>query len=163
MLTRRSFVVSSAATGAAATLAPRMALAASRTDVVVIGAGLSGMKAAMMLREQGYKVVVLEADSRVGGRVETVETADGPIDVGASQVGRGYARVLDMCQKLNLRLIPEDRDLLTFGGYLQGQWVDAKTWESQSAQPDRRRRAQDRADDDGIDPRLALQSAQGSR
>jgi monoamine oxidase len=107
-----------------------MALAASRTDVVVIGAGLSGMNTAMMLREQGYKVVVLEAGSRVGGRVETVETANGPVDVGASQVGRGYARVLDMCQKLNLRLIPEDRDLLTFGGYLQGQWVDAKTWET---------------------------------
>ncbi len=130
MLTRRSFVVSSAAAGAAAALAPGMALAASRTDVVIIGAGLSGMKSAMMLREQGYKVVVLEGGSRVGGRVNTVQTADGPIDVGASQVGRGYARVLDMCQKLNLRLIPEDRDLLTFGGHLQGQWVDPKTWEA---------------------------------
>ena len=29
--------------------------------IVVIGAGLSGMNTAMMLREQGYKVVVLEA------------------------------------------------------------------------------------------------------
>ena len=126
MITRRTFVASSVA----ASLVPRMALAASRTDVVVIGAGLSGMNTAMMLREQGYKVVVLEADSRVGGRVETVDTPNGPVDVGASQVGRGYARVIDMCQKLNLRLIPEDRDLLTFGGYMQGQWVDAKTWEA---------------------------------
>jgi monoamine oxidase len=126
MLSRRTFVASSAA----AALIPGMALAASRTDVVVIGAGLAGMNAAMLLREQGYKVVVLEADSRVGGRVETVDTVDGPLDVGASQIGRGYARVLDMCQKLNLKLIPEDRDLLTFGGYLQGQWVDPKTWES---------------------------------
>lgn len=126
MITRRTFVASSVA----ATLVPRMALAASRTDVVVIGAGLSGMNAAMMLREQGYKVVVLEADSRPGGRVETVDTVNGPVDVGASQVGRGYARVIDMCQKLNLRLIPEDRDLLTFGAYLQGQWVDTKTWET---------------------------------
>jgi monoamine oxidase len=124
MLTRRTFIAS----GAAAAFVPGMALAAARTDVAIIGAGLSGMNAAMILREQGYKVVVLEADIRVGGRVETVDTADGPLDVGASQIGRGYARVLDMCQRLNLKLIPEDRDLLTFGGYLHGQWVDPKSW-----------------------------------
>jgi monoamine oxidase len=126
MLTRRTFIASSAA----AAITPKMAFAATRTDVVVVGAGLSGMNASMMLREQGYRVVVLEADSRVGGRVETIDTADGPLDVGASQIGRGYARVLDMCQKLSLKLIPEDRDLLSFGGYLQGQWVDPKAWES---------------------------------
>ncbi len=126
MLTRRLFVAS----GAAATLIPRMAMAAERTDVAIIGAGLSGLNAALILREQGYKVVVLDADSRVGGRVETVDTVDGPLDIGASQIGRGYARVLDACQRYNLKLIPEDRDLLSFGGYMKGQWVDAKTWDN---------------------------------
>ena len=148
MLTRRTFVVSSAA----AALAPRMALAASRTDVVVIGAGLAGMNAAMMLREQGYKVVVLEADSRVGGRVETVDTVDGPLDVGASQIGRGYARVLDMCQRLNLKLIPEDRDLLDLRRLSARPMGRSQDLGKQSAQPSGRRRAQDCAVHAGLDP-----------
>lgn len=129
MLNRRNIL----AAGVAGTVAfglPRMALAAQKADVVIIGAGLSGMHAAQMLTDLGMKVVVLEARDRAGGRVSTVQTIDGPVDVGASQVGRGYARVLDAVQRYGLKLIPEDRDLLAFGGYLQGQWIDPKTWES---------------------------------
>ncbi|MCW1401836.1 FAD-dependent oxidoreductase [Novosphingobium sp. MW5] len=128
MLNRRKFVASGLAAGVAAGGLPRMAMAAERADVVIIGAGLSGLHAATLLKEQGYKVIVLDANNRIGGRVHTVDTVDGPIDVGASQIGRGYARVLDTCQKLGLKLIPEDRDLLTFGTYYRGGWVDNKTW-----------------------------------
>lgn len=130
MLNRRKFVASGLAAGVAAGGLPRMAMAAERADVVIIGAGLSGLHAATVLQEQGYKVVVLDANNRIGGRVHTVDTVDGKIDVGASQIGRGYARVLDTCQKLGLKLIPEDRDLLTFGTHFRGTWVDNKTWES---------------------------------
>lgn len=130
MFDRRKFIASGIAIGAATGLAPGMAFAAERSDVVIIGAGLSGLNAASILKEQGYKVVVLDANNRIGGRVHTVDTADGKIDVGASQIGRGYARVLDTCQKLGLKLIPEDRDLLTFGTHYRGSWIDNKTWES---------------------------------
>jgi len=126
-LNRRQFLYSGVAVGAAIGM-PRMALAAEKADVVIIGAGLSGLRSAEMLVEQGLKVVVLDANTRVGGRVQTVQTADGPIDVGASQVGRGYARVLDACQRHGLKLISEDRDLLTFGSHFSGEWIDGKNW-----------------------------------
>src|SRR5688572_23569767 len=38
------------------------------TDVIVIGAGFAGLVAARDLGERGYRVVVLEARDRVGGR-----------------------------------------------------------------------------------------------
>lgn len=126
---RRQFLYSGLAAGAAIGF-PRMALAAEKADVVIIGAGLSGLRSAEMLVEQGLKVVVLDANNRVGGRVQTVQTVDGPIDVGASQVGRGYARVIDACQRHGLKLVSEDRDLLTFGSHFSGEWIDGKSWAS---------------------------------
>ena len=45
--------------------------AAAARRVVVVGAGLAGLTAALTLRDAGRDVVVLEARPRVGGRVDT--------------------------------------------------------------------------------------------
>jgi monoamine oxidase len=41
-------------------------------DVVVIGAGLSGLTAAVLLREAGADVQLVEADSQIGGRIRSL-------------------------------------------------------------------------------------------
>jgi monoamine oxidase len=58
---------------------------ATRTDVIVIGAGVSGLAAARVLRERGARVEVLEARDRIGGRVFTHRDprAPSPIELGA--------------------------------------------------------------------------------
>lgn len=43
----------------------------AQLDVVVIGAGISGLNAAQRLRDAGLGVAVLEARNRVGGRIRT--------------------------------------------------------------------------------------------
>ncbi|EMY32996.1 FAD binding domain protein [Arthrobacter crystallopoietes BAB-32] len=56
----------------------------SRTDVIVIGAGVAGLSAACSLREAGLDVLVLEARDRIGGRILTLrEGATRPVELGA--------------------------------------------------------------------------------
>ncbi|VDN41843.1 unnamed protein product [Dibothriocephalus latus] len=46
-------------------------------DVIVIGAGISGLAAAKVLSKEGLKVVVLEARKRHGGRIHTISLPPG--------------------------------------------------------------------------------------
>jgi NADPH-dependent 2,4-dienoyl-CoA reductase/sulfur reductase-like enzyme len=47
-----------------------------RPHVIVVGAGLAGLSAAYELKSVGYKVTVVEAQKRVGGRVESRGAGD---------------------------------------------------------------------------------------
>ena len=49
-------------------------------DVIVIGAGVAGLNAARVLSAAGRRVLVLEARSRVGGRILTVHEAPNVVD-----------------------------------------------------------------------------------
>jgi protoporphyrinogen oxidase len=48
-----------------------------QVDVVIVGAGFTGLTAAYVLSKQGYKVRVIESDSTVGGLAGTFRFADG--------------------------------------------------------------------------------------
>lgn len=57
-------------------------------DVIVIGAGLSGLIAARDLVNKGFKVCVFEANDRVGGRVfsTTLPGSSASIDIGGEWI-----------------------------------------------------------------------------
>ena len=40
-------------------------------DVIIVGGGVTGLTAGLMLKKAGHKVKILEASSRIGGRVQT--------------------------------------------------------------------------------------------
>ncbi len=111
----------------------KQAAVSERKSVVVIGAGLAGLHAALLLKEADLDVIVLEGASRVGGRVYTADWLENAPEFGASQIGRSYARVIDLCGRFNLPLIPEDRNLMTMASRIRGQWVNAADWSRSSA------------------------------
>jgi monoamine oxidase len=111
--------------------APPEPPAAASVDVVVVGAGLSGLVAAHRLQEQGLAVRLLEAAPAVGGRmVGRPLTPQQWIDLGGQWVGPSQTRFLALLDSMGVRRFPSphagETVLLfgerrcTFAGFFQG-------------------------------------------
>ena len=80
-------------------------------DVVVIGAGLSGLMAARRLRQQGVKIHILEARERTGGRMIRQTTDTGAvIDLGGQWGGETHHRFKTLVGELGLEMFPSYYD-----------------------------------------------------
>jgi monoamine oxidase len=73
-------------------------------DVIVVGAGLAGLNAALHLEAGDAHVTVLEAGPRVGGRVRTRRDLEGAPEGGVHQVHDGYRRTQAWIAELGVAL-----------------------------------------------------------
>ncbi|KAF7656324.1 hypothetical protein LDENG_00042570, partial [Lucifuga dentata] len=88
-------------------------MAAEKWDIIVVGAGLSGLSAAHLLRKKNAKlrVLILEAKDRVGGRTLTnqIPAANGvdSWDFGGQWVGSTQTHILELIEELHLETYPQ--------------------------------------------------------
>ena len=80
-------------------------MAGTDFDVVVVGAGLAGLHAAATLENVGSRVLVLEAQRRVGGRVHSMRQHGGTAEAGGTYIGAGYERVIAAAQRHGVELM----------------------------------------------------------
>ena len=133
-ITRRR-VLAGAMGGAATGLLSGCAPPTEKADVIVIGAGLAGLHAARLLESLGASVIVLEANSRVGGRVNTRYDADGAPELGAADVGALYARVLDTAAELEVPLAPWPDSPPGYWFHIGGKAFTAEQWPELNINP----------------------------
>ncbi|MET9488677.1 NAD(P)/FAD-dependent oxidoreductase [Nocardia sp. NPDC006630] len=79
-------------------------------DVVVIGAGPSGLTAAVELHRAGLSVAVLEARERVGGRTRTGDIDGAMIEIGGQWLSPHHTAALELVQELGLKTFSRYRD-----------------------------------------------------
>ena len=85
-------------------------------DVIIVGAGISGLAAGKALKENGHDVLILEARDRVGGRIWTepikIDNSTIFLDLGASWIhGTKYNPIYAIAKKHNITThptIPDD-------------------------------------------------------
>lgn len=116
-------------TGLAATVAGR-ARAQSRSDVIVVGAGLAGLSAALTLQDAGARVQVLEAQDRPGGRLRTESGGGLTIDVGAVEVGPHYRRLRGWAGRFGVEIRPITRRFGGFAYVVGDRLISAADWPS---------------------------------
>ena len=72
-------------------------------DVIIIGAGLSGLSTAYQLKKAGINFKILEAQSRLGGRIETIYgKQDTPMEMGATWFGEEHLNLIQLLTELNI-------------------------------------------------------------
>ncbi|KAG6037004.1 hypothetical protein E4U41_005356 [Claviceps citrina] len=109
----------------------------SGSHVVIVGAGLSGLRCADILLQNGFKVTILEARDRVGGRVHQQRLANGhSVDLGPNWIhGTDDNPILEIAESTGtpVRSLDHDTWAYTSAGVLlpreEGNQCSTMVWD----------------------------------
>ena len=101
----------------------------TQKDVIVIGAGISGLVAASTLVQKGANVIILEAKDYVGGRIKTNRSLGVPFEFGAGWI-HGPSKenpIKNLADHSKSSLFVTDDDSCELLN-LSGNYIDEKVW-----------------------------------
>ena len=79
-----------------------------QTDILIIGAGLTGLTLAYLLKDCPFKIQLVEARNRLGGRIHTVQSAyDTPVDMGATWLGTKHQSLIRLLEELKIPVMAQ--------------------------------------------------------
>lgn len=107
-----------------------MASFASEKAALVVGAGMAGLAAAHALWKAGWKITILEARDRIGGRVQTLSPFGSPVELGAEFVHGAAPEIAELAGK-NAQRIRRLRSAQTI--YWEGRTEPAVNLEQELA------------------------------
>lgn len=126
-------------------LAPPPISAHSDPDVIVVGGGIAGLAAAFRLQRQGWRVTVLEAADRCGGKMASVERDGFVLNRASTIIPSTYSALMRLCADAGMGRpfkpipttfgIPWDGKLKAFRGQgaraaVDGVRTDLLSWRS---------------------------------
>jgi len=77
-------------------------------DIAIIGAGLTGMTLAYLLKDRGLSVHIIEARVRLGGRICTVKSEHlAPLEMGATWLGKKHTALCELLKDLGLGIFEQ--------------------------------------------------------
>lgn len=95
-----------------------------KEPVIIIGAGIGGLTAAYRLREKGYRVEILEASSRPGGRMKRLERKGDIVDVGTQFFHSNFTIAWRLINEMGLSATRRKT-----GGKIRYQFIDGSSFE----------------------------------
>ncbi|MCC5921569.1 MAG: FAD-dependent oxidoreductase [Cyclobacteriaceae bacterium] len=77
-------------------------------EVYIIGGGLSGLTLSYFLKQRNIQSTILEASSRLGGRIQTIKgSLNTPLELGATWLTDSHHHLLGLMKELGLRKHPQ--------------------------------------------------------
>jgi monoamine oxidase len=81
----------------------------NNSDIIIIGAGLTGLTLAHYLRQRHLVVHIVEGRDRIGGRIFTHHTEGmAPIELGATWLGTQHSHLMKLLQELGIEIFKQE-------------------------------------------------------
>ena len=87
----------------------------NNAKIIIIGAGLSGLMMAYLLQKKGFEVIILEADSRIGGRIETLTGSNGAtMEMGATWFSKPHQNLIALLEGFKIPYFKQHTQGISF-------------------------------------------------